>query len=297
MTLLNQYKKTRIAPTPSGFLHLGNILSFAITALLARRSGAKILLRIDDMDQARAAKHYIWDIFDTLNFLEIPWDEGPRDAAEFERHYSQLHRRDLYRQALNQLAGGQRVFACTCSRKQLLDSGSCVCMDKKIPLSTENACWRLITQNNRQLFIKNYSGETILAGIPADMEQFIVKKKDGFPAYQLTSVIDDLFYGTDLVIRGADLWPSSVAQHELALALGESRFGDIAFYHHSLLMETPGKKLSKSAGATSVKHLRESGKTASEIYTLTAAMLGVNHPVINWQQLAEIALDKNDGLF
>ena len=66
------FKRTRIAPTPSGFLHLGNILSFAITADLARKSGAKTLLRIDDLDRDRVNPLYVQDIFDTLNFLEIP---------------------------------------------------------------------------------------------------------------------------------------------------------------------------------------------------------------------------------
>src|SRR4051794_39214952 len=95
-------KKTRFAPTPSGFLHLGNILSFAITAALAAQAKAKILLRIDDFDMQRTNKLYVQDIFDTLNFLEIPWDEGPRNMAEYEEEYSQLHRMDIYRRALQQ---------------------------------------------------------------------------------------------------------------------------------------------------------------------------------------------------
>src|SRR5580698_8544901 len=73
------FRKTRIAPTPSGFLHLGNVLSFALTAGLARRSGASILLRIDDLDRERVSREYVEDIFDALNFLGIPWDEGPRN--------------------------------------------------------------------------------------------------------------------------------------------------------------------------------------------------------------------------
>jgi glutamyl/glutaminyl-tRNA synthetase len=81
---VTRFNKTRIAPTPSGYLHLGNVLSFAVTALLAKESGAKILLRIDDLDQARVNKRYLQDIFDTLNFLEIPWHEGPRNLEEFE---------------------------------------------------------------------------------------------------------------------------------------------------------------------------------------------------------------------
>lgn len=289
--MANCYKKTRIAPTPSGFLHLGNVLSFAITAALARESGAEILLRIDDLDRLRVTREYLQDIFDTLNFLEIPWDKGPRNVREFEDTYSQLHRMPLYHKALQQLQDSGHVFACTCSRKQLHDNESnCFCLNHKIPLTTENVSWRLFTGNNNTLGVKNYNGQIIQTILPADMQNFIVKKKDGSPSYQLTSLIDDLFYEIDLVVRGQDLWPSTLAQQQLALALGDNNFSDTAFYHHPLLMEVSGQKLSKSAGATSVHYLRWGGKTPAAIYTLIAQMLGINQTINNWQQLAEAVL-------
>src|SRR5579863_6846848 len=108
-----RFDKTRIAPTPSGFLHLGNVLSFAITAAIAEKTGAKILLRIDDLDRDRVNREYVEDIFDTLNFLQIPWDEGPRNYKEYESEYSQLYRMDLYQVALQQLKDSGQVFACT----------------------------------------------------------------------------------------------------------------------------------------------------------------------------------------
>ncbi|QEC45818.1 hypothetical protein FSB84_30565 [Pseudobacter ginsenosidimutans] len=86
MNLTKSFHKTRIAPTPSGFLHLGNAFSFILTTVLARKTGASILLRIDDMDQARAQDEYIRDIFDLLEFLELPWDEGPRNLKEFRKN-------------------------------------------------------------------------------------------------------------------------------------------------------------------------------------------------------------------
>lgn len=93
------FNKTRLAPTPSGFLHLGNIYSFALTAALARKTKSKILLRIDDADRERTNKRYVQDIFDTLDFLGIPWDEGPRNIKEYEQEYSQVHRMDIYTKA------------------------------------------------------------------------------------------------------------------------------------------------------------------------------------------------------
>jgi glutamyl/glutaminyl-tRNA synthetase len=280
------YTKTRIAPTPSGYLHLGNVLSFAFTLTLAQINGAKVLLRIDDLDRERANQLYIQDIFDTLSFLQIPYDEGPRDINGFEANYSQLHRMDQYNQALDKLRSDALVYACTCSRKQI---NNCECYAKHIPLNTLDASWRLIT-NNDMLAVKDYNGNVIHAALPDDMKNFIVKKKDGFPAYQLTSVIDDLFYGIDLVVRGEDLWPSTLAQHALASAIGKGdEFGKVSFYHHHLIKDASGEKLSKSAGSTSIKYLRENGKSPAEIWGLVAGMLGKTN-VTTWQQLGEAAI-------
>jgi len=287
---INHLNKTRIAPTPSGFLHLGNVLSFAITAYLAREKGCKIHLRIDDLDQDRIKKWYIQDIFDTLDFLEIPWDEGPRNAKEFENSYSQLHRINMYHSAIEQLVNNKLVFACTCSRRQLisvdLSNIPCSCFNRQIPLDTKNASWRLLTGDNSKWAVKSYDGRVIQANLPIEMHNFVVKKKDGFPAYQLASIIDDLFYDVDFIVRGQDLWPSTIAQHALASALKEDDFKNITFYHHPLITDTSGKKLSKSAGATSIKYLRDNGKNAAEVYQLIASIIGINETTDNWQLLA-----------
>jgi glutamyl/glutaminyl-tRNA synthetase len=262
------HKKTRFAPTPSGFLHLGNILSFSITASLADETGAMILLRIDDLDRERAETKYIDDIFDSLHFMKIAWDEGPRNTDEFEKEYSQLHRMDKYRQALQRLRDNNEIYACTCSRARVLtDSpdGSYpgTCRDKGIPLDTENVCWRLRTTNQRGRPAEN---------LPTSMQDFIVRKKDGFPAYQLTSVIDDLYYGVDLIVRGEDLRDSTLAQQFLAAVLKEDRFREISFYHHALLLDPAGKKLSKTDGDISIQFLRRQGATPGEIWSRIEAM-------------------------
>jgi len=286
---------TRIAPTPSGFLHVGNILSFAITSALAKKNNAKVLLRIDDLDQARANEEYVQDIFYTLNYLEIPWDTGPKNAQDFRDNWSQTHRMELYQDALNQLRDKGLVFACTCSRQQIKNFQPCTCREKRIPLDTENAAWRLIT-GTRGLEIRNYNGGIIEASLPPEMQNFVIRRRDGIPAYQLASVVDDLHYDIDLIVRGEDLWSSTIAQHELALALGESRFSQIRFYHHPLLMEKSGQKLSKSAGSTSIKYLRENGRTASDIYAMIRTMLGVNRRIDDWEQLANVInLDYRKG--
>src|SRR3954452_6220982 len=110
---VDSFCKTRIAPTPSGYLHIGNALSFLITAGLAKQAGAKLLLRIDDLDSARTQKPYLEDIFDTLRFLQIECDEGPKNYAEYKSRWSQVHRMHLYNAALQQLAAAELVYACT----------------------------------------------------------------------------------------------------------------------------------------------------------------------------------------
>jgi glutamyl/glutaminyl-tRNA synthetase len=286
----DRYKKTRIAPTPSGFLHLGNVLSFSITAALARRHGAKILLRIDDLDRPRVNKEYVQDIFDTLNFLDIPWDDGPRDVKDFDDNYSQIHKMSLYHNAIKQLGDNKLVFACTCTRSKLNGKGyACPCRDKEIPFTEKDTTLRLVTGNN-ELMIKNYSGNSMTVKLPANMHDFVIRRRDGIPSYQLTSVIDDLLYGIDLVIRGEDLLPSTIAQHELASALDAVNFRDITFYHHPLLTDAAGEKLSKSAGSISVRYLRANGNSSSRIYTLIASMLAIKETINNWEQLASCFL-------
>ena len=103
--------KTRFAPTPSGFLHLGNVFSFVVAAALAACWKAHTLLRIDDMDRERVNPAYVQDIFDTLRFLNIPWDQGPVDVPDFELHFSQRHRLPIYRQALAELKEKGMLFA------------------------------------------------------------------------------------------------------------------------------------------------------------------------------------------
>lgn len=293
---LQQFHKTRIAPTPSGFLHLGNVLSFAITAALARKTRAKILLRIDDLDRERANKLYVQDIFDTLNFLEIPWDEGPRNLHEYETIYSQLYRMDMYQKALEQLRENNLIFACDCSRSQIRQNNTDdiypgTCRYKNISPDAKNTCWRLLT-DTREITINTLNAGPLITTLPASMQDFVVRKKDGYPAYQLASVIDDLYYGVDLVVRGEDLWPSTIAQHYLTSSLQETGFQQITFHHHPLLMASAEKKLSKSAGASSVSYLRRQGKKPADIYGAIALMIGCKETVAHWEQLAGLIPDK-----
>lgn len=290
-TPVRPFLRTRIAPTPSGYLHLGNIYSFVLTATLAQRHGARILLRIDDLDRQRAQRAYIQDIFDTLNFLEIPWHEGPRDADEFEREYSQVHRMELYRAALAELKETQALFACNCSRTKIQKadaSGSYTghCRTRGVPFDAAEGSWRLRTDNDAPLTVRTL-GEPVVEGLPREQTDFVVRKKDGDPAYQLASLIDDEHFGVDLIVRGMDLWPSTLAQLYLARLLGHEKFMETTFYHHPLITGPGGDKLSKSAGATSIQYLRKEGRSKEDVYTLLARHAGIVEEKLNWQAFGE----------
>lgn len=283
-----QFIRTRIAPTPSGFLHLGNIFSFALTAALAKRTGASILLRIDDLDRDRAAKPYVEDIFDTLRYLQIPWQEGPKNADDFEKRYSQLHRLSLYGEALETLKKSGKVYACNCSRSHILRNNPegvypGTCRHRQLPLDAKDVCWRLNTREASVVPVRTFENGVKNLEVPRDMQDFVIRKKDGMPAYQLTSVVDDLYFGVDLIVRGTDLWPSTLAQLYLSSLLQPNGFHAVTFYHHPLLLDASDRKLSKSAGDTSIRYLREHQWSAERIYELISEKMRSALPLQHWE--------------
>lgn len=274
-----EFNLTRIAPTPSGFLHMGNLYSILITKVLAEKHGAKILLRIDDLDRERYKTEYIQDIFDTLDFMEISYDLGPKNMLEFESEWSQNHRLNLYKEGLNKLKSQDILFACDCSRKKIqqMDSSGYYlghCQDRRIPLDRQETAWRFNTFTSDFIKIKEYPDQQKSYTLPEDTAFFVVRKKDLLPAYQLTSVIDDLHFGVDLIIRGTDLFGSSLAQQLVAGSLGENSLSEVTFLHHKLLKGPNKEKLSKSEGSTSIQFLRSSGKKPEDVYRILGEYLG-----------------------
>lgn len=269
---MSSFHHTRIAPTPSGYLHAGNALNFILTDALARQTGASVLLRIDDADRERVRPEYVTDVFETLHWLGIKWQKGPTDGQTFEDRWSQRHRTGLYEDALQKLRENGAVFACDCSRTQAAEGRVCRCHERKLSLDAPAVSWRLVTDRQQTLKIKSVSGEAKEATLPPEIKEFVVRRKDGLPAYQLTSVVDDVRFGMDLIVRGQDLWPSTLAQLYLSRLLNFEAFENIAFVHHPLLTNSVGAKLSKSAGASSLKQWRERGRTKEELF----AFIGVS---------------------
>lgn len=283
------FSLTRIAPTPSGFLHLGNAYSFLVTKALAEKHGTQILLRIDDLDRERFRTEYVEDIFDTLDFLEIKIDQGPKSLREFESEWSQIHRMEKYKKALAKLIASGKVFACDCSRKKIqqLDSSGYYlgqCLDRRLPLDKQDVAWRMNTSESDFVQFTEYPDQKKSALVPLDTAFYIVRKRDGLPAYHLTSVVDDLHFGVDLAVRGSDLYNSTLAQLDLAKNLGETRFENITFHHHPVIKGPKQEKLSKSDGATSIQFLRKEGKKLTDIFEILGKLSGKEDQVTSFEE-------------
>ncbi len=294
---LMNFNLTRIAPTPSGFLHLGNAFSFLVTKALAKKHGAKILLRIDDMDRDRYRSEYVQDIFDTLDFLEIPIDIGPKNLQEFESEWSQIHRMALYEEALERLRDSRVIFSCDCSRKKIQElnpQGHYLgfCLDRRMSLDKPETGWRVNTLDSDFITYREYPDQKKTELIPEESAFYIVRKKDRLPAYHMTSVVDDMHFGVDLIIRGKDLEASTLAQLDLAGYLDADTFTKVTFHHHKLLKSLDKKKLSKSEGATSIRFLVKEGKKHAEVLGLIGEMAGLKEPISTFEEFKDQYLAK-----
>jgi len=263
-------RKTRIAPTPSGFLHEGNAFAFLLTTELAKTHGASVLLRIDDLDNDRKRPEYVADIFDTLRWLGISWDEGPRNPEELETEWSQHHRLSLYEAALTSLREKGLLYACGCSRKQLSELKSPAaethtCRSGQLSLDTPDTAWRIRIPATATVCFKDINGGVVALQPASLLPDPVVRRKDGIPAYQVASVCDDVHFGIDLIIRGEDLLASTGVQLFIAQQLGFDGFLNATFHHHPLLLDEKGEKWSKSAGTHVESHLRRDDVTRQGI--------------------------------
>lgn len=238
--------RSRIAPTPSGHLHLGNAFNFILTWVLTKKQRGELLLRIDDMDSSRTRLDYIDDIFHCLEWLGIDWQLGPTSPSDFVTHHSQQLKTELYRQELNKLSQRIALYPCDCSRKMIethsMDgkySGLCRLAKKEhLPLHTALRLW--IDEE----------------ALHQQVGDIVIWRKDDLPAYQLVSVLEDEWNKINLIVRGEDLFESTMIQRYLANKLDCHFFPQATIFHHSLLKNDSGQKLSKSQGALDLREWR-----------------------------------------
>jgi glutamyl/glutaminyl-tRNA synthetase len=248
--------RSRIAPTPSGYLHLGNLANFLLIEKLVSEVGGSLFLRIDDCDGTRARPEFVDHIFETLRWLGVTWHEGPRDADEFYLRFSQTNRKEHYFRKLESLRG--RTYACDCSRKDVGAVYPGTCRDRGIAFLPGRTALRVRVDDPR---------------LAARFGDAVLWRKDDGPAYHWASVVDDLEGRVNLIVRGDDLRDSTELQKYLAALVAPGGFDGVRFVHHPLLTDDAGNKLSKSQDSLSVRQWIAAGKSAQELRAKLAPVI------------------------
>ena len=277
---------SRLAPTPSGYLHLGNAFSFILTWLLVRRLEGKLQLRIDDLDSARLKRDCLEDIFLQLEWLGLEYDSGPQGPEEHLKHYSQTLKIEDYREALSSLRQLRSLYACQCSRKRYLaisEDGLYpkTCRDKKLDLDQPEITWRFKSESEALSDTLFFEGSSEEDSSSKPLGDAVLLRRNGIPSYQISSLVDDMKNRSTLIVRGIDLYPSSLFQQTVAEKLGWATFSEICFVHHSLLKDSTGKKYAKSEGAYSLKDLKQENSDPGFVYRGVACWLGLPDTDIN----------------
>lgn len=266
--------RSRLAPTPSGFLHLGNAVNFVLTWLMVRKAGGTLRLRIDDADCFRTRPEYLEDIFRQLDWLGLTWDEGPTGVDDFRRRFSQQLKRERYREFLGELDRLGHLYPCGCSRSRIkkLALGGVYpgfCRDRSAAAGAEQAHRVRVPEGS----VLRVGGEQV--ALCKAMGDFVLWRKEDLPAYQLVSLVDDLDDRINLIVRGQDLLASTAAQLFLAGLHGGNLFAETDFLHHPLVRGEDGRKLSKSDGALSLAALREGGASPMGVFRVAARQVGI----------------------
>lgn len=270
-------RTTRLAPSPTGALHLGNARTFLINWAVARREGWNLLMRVEDIDGPRVKTSAAEETIEILQWLGIDFD----GEASFQSRDLQL-----YRQAMRQLAAQQRVFPCTLTRKEIEAASTAPhigehelrfmpqCRPEKVHANCfedESTNYRLLTADERFVVEDQILGRHE-HNPHREIGDFVVWTKRAMPAYQLAVVVDDARQGVTDVVRGADLLPSAARQMLLyqALNLPVPRW-----WHLPLVLGEDGRRLAKRHGDTRISTYREQGVRPERIIGLIAAWSGV----------------------
>ena len=251
----------RYAPSPSGRMHLGNLLCCLLAWLSAKSKGGQVLLRIEDLDAARCPRRYADAIVDDLAWLGLSAD-GPQPPVY------QSERAAVYQQFYDKLAAKGLVYPCFCSRSQLHAASAPHRSDGQVVypgtcrgLTPEEIAekarrkapaWRVRVPDEEIAFVDGHLGP-YAENLARDCGDFYLRRADGVFAYQLAVVVDDALMGVTEVVRGADLLSSTPRQLWLYRELGLQA---PQFYHLPLLLDHEGRRLSKRDGDQSLENLR-----------------------------------------
>ncbi len=271
----------RLAPSPTGVLHLGNARSFLLAWLDLRSRGGEVLLRVEDLDGPRVRAGAAEASLEDLTWLGLDWDAGP---------VFQTPRLAEYAAALARLAAAGLAYPCVCTRKDVERAASAPHPGEEGPVypgtcrgrfpdaaaaraaSGREPCWRFAVPAGREVVLEDRFAGPQRWRVDRELGDFVIQKRDGEPAYQLAVVVDDAGQGVDEVLRGDDLLPSAARQLLLYEALG---LPTPRFAHVPLVVGADGRRLAKRHGDTTVRRFREEGVPAERVVGWLAASSGL----------------------
>lgn len=271
----------RLAPSPTGALHLGNVRTFMIAWLRARSLGGRVIMRVEDLDHPRDKPGAAAQALEDLKWLGFDWDEM----------FTQSERKDLYREALEKLRSLDLVYPCICSRRdveaaqsaphdaeQLFYPGTCRGRFKDWGAACDalggegrTPCWRF-----RADAPCNVAFDDVFAGhreydVASSLGDFPLARDEGGAGYTLAVVVDDAAMGVTEIVRGDDLLAATPAQILVRRALG---YEDVEHCHVPLVVGSDGRRLAKRHGDTRVRTYREAGVGSGELIGLIASSCG-----------------------
>lgn len=274
-------RTTRLAPSPTGALHLGNARTFLVNWLVARSRGWRVLLRIEDLDGPRIKRDADRQALDDLHWLGIDWDEEPVYQSSRLPHYAA---------AIERLLSKGHAYPCTCSRSEValaasaphaedgaaVYPGTCRSRFADVASARESSgrepAIRFRVPGGTVTFVDRFAGPQSFEP-ETQLGDFVIAKADGTPSYQLAVVVDDLAAGVTDIVRGDDLLDSTPRQMLVYRALGATdRVPD--HYHLPLVVGEDGRRLAKRHGDTRLSYYRQLGVPAGRVLELLARWCG-----------------------
>lgn len=293
--------RTRFAPSPTGFLHVGGLRTALYNFLYARKHGGQFLLRLEDTDQDRLVSGAMEDILNSLKTCGITYDEGPDKGGSYGP-YIQSQRLQLYKQHADQLVAEGKAYHCYCSEDRLEKMRE-VQMSSKMPPKYDRHCLNMSAEEKALYLNKSHvirfkipdmgvieyvdlvKGAVSFSAVT--QEDFVMLKSDGYPTYHLANIVDDHLMQISHVIRG-DEWLSSVPKHILLYkALGWTA---PQFAHIPLLLNKDRSKMSKRHGDVSVRDFLAKGYLEQTLVNFIALLgwnPGTDEEIFTLDQLVE----------
>lgn len=260
----------RLAPSPTGYLHLGHARTFWVAYERARQHNGTLVFRNENLDTQRARPEFVRAMFEDLRWLGIEWQEGP-DVGGPYAPYDQSRRRDVYLEIWRKLRDSGAIYPCTCSRRDLAQSaqaphdlddepmypGTC---RSRTSAAKEPAGlnWRFRVPDGESIAFNDGALGRQVFKAGRDFGDFVIWRRDDVPSYQLAVVADDDRMAITEVVRGADLLKSTARQILLYRTLGLT---PPDWYHCALVTDEQGNRLAKRHDALSLRTLRQQGAT------------------------------------